>query len=274
MTANAFSDDRQRCLDAGMNGHVAKPVDPDVLYATLLRWLGRTSATPARPVSPPPALATQDDAELAARQMAWLQGIPGLDAASGLRCMNNHMQRYLPLLGKLLEAHQTDMDVLRGRIEAGDKTGARRLAHSLKGAAATLGAMQIRAEASALEQAILTDQPAAEIEALARRVEEALADLAMGLRDLPDVKPARAAITSEVTSADKVMDQIERLLSDGNIEANDKVKNAHDMLAAILGSAMTALEWQIAHYDFEAALETLRQARAKHGAGSASDEPA
>jgi PAS domain S-box-containing protein len=39
MTANAFSEDRQRCLAAGMNDHVAKPVDPDMLFETLLSWL-------------------------------------------------------------------------------------------------------------------------------------------------------------------------------------------------------------------------------------------
>ena len=46
MTANAYADDRRRCLEAGMNDFVAKPVDPDTLYAMLYRWLPRLEISP------------------------------------------------------------------------------------------------------------------------------------------------------------------------------------------------------------------------------------
>jgi CheY-like chemotaxis protein len=51
MTANVFAEDRARCLAAGMNDFVTKPVDPDVLFATLVHWL-QQPAIPATPIAP------------------------------------------------------------------------------------------------------------------------------------------------------------------------------------------------------------------------------
>jgi CheY-like chemotaxis protein len=46
MTAGALAEDEQRCLDAGMDDYLAKPIDPDQLRATLVRWTGKTSPAP------------------------------------------------------------------------------------------------------------------------------------------------------------------------------------------------------------------------------------
>ncbi len=58
MTANAMEGDRERCLQAGMNDHVSKPIDPDALYAAVMRWVkprrSQRSEPPAKKIEPPP----------------------------------------------------------------------------------------------------------------------------------------------------------------------------------------------------------------------------
>jgi CheY-like chemotaxis protein len=59
MTANAFAEDRQRCLEAGMNDHLGKPVEPAKLFVALLKWLV-VAGTPRH--EPPPAVVSENPA--------------------------------------------------------------------------------------------------------------------------------------------------------------------------------------------------------------------
>ena len=145
-TAHALSGDRERCLKAGMNDYLAKPLDPAQLYAIMLRWLP-PRATGNVDVPPPKDAARSDD-------MPVLPTYPGIDLNIGLRRLSGKYERYIHILAGFRSNHAVTDDRVRQAFLDRDLAEVQRIAHSLKSVAAYMGAEAFAESAAALEHAL------------------------------------------------------------------------------------------------------------------------
>ena len=149
MTANAMQADRDLCLAAGMDDHVAKPIEPDVLWKVLLKWIKpRHFTTTAEAVKPQAA----QDVELPS-------GIDGLDMAGGLRRVLGKKKLYLSMLRKFVAGQKSATTEILKALDGDDWGTAERLAHTLKGVSGNIGATGLQERAEKIEVAIRERQP-------------------------------------------------------------------------------------------------------------------
>jgi CheY-like chemotaxis protein len=148
MTANAFAEDKQSCLDAGMSDFVAKPVDPGALYATLLGWLQ------GRPGEVAPAANPLPESDAASALLGQLALVAGLDLETGLHITRGNPVRFARLLHIFAGSHGDDVGLLQAALAEGDLAAADGIAHGLKGAAGTLGIKHLYEIAAGLNATI------------------------------------------------------------------------------------------------------------------------
>jgi CheY-like chemotaxis protein len=180
MTASAFGADRDACLAAGMNDHVGKPVNPATLYEIMLRWLDESRKTPRIPaVASPPA--APPPAALAADAVA---SIAALDMVRGLSLFADQRGLYLQALGYFVDLYGDGLAsverYLGGQDEKSREAVGREI-HSMGGAAAALGAIELENAAHRIDALVRGDSLRQDDD---RALRAELESLRAGLADL------------------------------------------------------------------------------------------
>jgi len=185
MTANVLQQDRERCFEAGMNDYLAKPIEPAKLTAALQRWIKPRSDAAGRPAAPaggPAGLALEID---------------GLDVAGALRRVAGNAPFLLSLLRRFVDNNRHAVAEIDHLLASGDRPGAERRAHTLKGVAATLGATRVQQAAADLEAALRADPDSAATAERLATLGAVLVSLCVALdRQLPGVTLAEASTTA------------------------------------------------------------------------------
>ena len=241
MTAHAMASDRALSRMAGMNDHVAKPIDPDLLFCTLLKWID-PARLEGRAV--PPRL-QQGRAPAAPEPAGALPAAPGIDWRLALEHVDGQRSRLEKRAGSFVREYAGAPRILREALSAGDHARLQSLAHNLKSSAAYVGAFELSGAASRLEQDLragMPDRVGVQVPALSTALETALSGLArMAATALPRAAPEEAVaavmarlfdyLRADDARAEDALSELETLLAgSAHAQALESVRRAIDQI--------------------------------------------
>ncbi|WP_424043743.1 response regulator [Methyloceanibacter sp.] len=261
MTANAMAADRERCLKAGMNDHIAKPIDPDQLVGALLHWIKRSDSLGPTPRKKEQNRLTQvcgassDEAPLE---------IAGIDVASALKRTGGNRTRYESLLRRFAQQQADTVEIIQKALSSGDTATAERMAHSLKGAAGTLGATAVAEAAAKTEKAVRAGQGIdITLASLSDDLAIAVSAIQAVLSEGAPVNGGDAAST-DPEAVTETLTRLKHLLESDDAEASDFIVEASPHLSGVLTSKeIEDLNSLIGEFDFDAALKCLCAIRSR-----------
>nr|CRH04314.1 putative Histidine kinase with HAMP domain, PAS 3 domain, PAS 4 domain, HisKA domain, HATPase domain, two Response regulator receiver domains and Hpt domain [Candidatus Magnetococcus massalia] len=270
MTANAMAGDREKALDAGMNDHIAKPINLHDMFSTMARWI-----TPAEPV------VVEAAAPSKVSEVISIPELPGIDTLEGLATTQNNPALYQRLLHKFLQSQGDFATQFDAALSSEDAAAPQRLAHTIKGVAGNIGAKGVQQAAAELESAhsevahsevvysevVYSEVQQAALKALVQALEPVLA----GLQAWLDSQQGRAPQRGDESALDRpklagLIHQLEALLADDDADSSSVAEEIQQLPGLPLeAKALQEICQQIEGYDFEAALDMIPQLKEQMG---------
>ena len=252
MTANAMVGDKEKCLDAGMNDFIAKPIDVAQLFGTLARWIA-----PATP---------QEMTAVVAQPEAELPVIAGLKMAEAMRRVGGNATLMRKLLDRFVETQFDAMQRIVAAIENNQLETAIREAHTLKGLAGNIGAGGLADSAARVEHLLSLGSHDGLPQALAACtlvLDELVPKIVLAMQSRGNAAEAGGAAGAQVAPVDRAhleagLRELSQLLLQDDAQAVKHLDGIGPVLVAA-GQAEHArqLKRMLGQYDFEGALAQL-----------------
>jgi signal transduction histidine kinase/CheY-like chemotaxis protein len=253
MTANATVEDQEKAFATGMNEHIAKPINPKVLYSALLKWIEHKERQPSEQL----AAAVPDITE----EPQSLPDLPGIDSEAGIARVGGNVGLYKKLLRKFVENNAGAIDEIESAYAAGDGERAIRTAHTLKGVGGSIGAEALQSAAADLETALKSgpkELPRELLELVRRQLLLTLQSLRPLAKpeqtvDGPDNAPVPDNIAALLT---ELLEKLEQYDS----QAEEVLESfAHQAKGTAVDSSLKLLGKSIAQYEFDEAADQVRE---------------
>jgi len=257
MTANAMAGDKEKALAAGMDDHIAKPINPEKMFATMVKWIqASTSST-----------ASHSDTnlfeleELAEQQTTRFPEISHIDTDKGLGTCANNEALYIKLLKRFAQQPVDFATELQSHIQNQDQTSAMRVAHTLKGNAGNIGASILHMKAAELESDLMLGLQ--DNDYSIQLVEDELRQVVQSIKDW--MTQQESAEQEQIDANDIMQDQdvinqqltlLQTQLEDFDTAAEETLEQLFNLLPkqkALLENALNALD----EFDFEQAMEIV-----------------
>ncbi len=259
MTARALKGDREKCLDAGMDDYIPKPIDTKILFETLVARLSEKTVdghggagSPSGPVPPPDASSATDGR--------------GVHIGEGVKRLGGNVALYRRLLRMFINDFADAGNVVRAAVQRGDVRHAAHLCHTLKGVAGNIAANALQMAAPQLEAALTGNDPEA-FEEKMRHFEDVLHSaldaarrhLAETDREDADAEAASAEIPRrDISGPQAVLNELADLIHKNNPKADIYLASVKNHLQTpSVQNDFDLLERQLNRFEFKSAKETL-----------------